>query len=45
MTTTNNTRTFDSIVEEMKAHGMKLPNDKVYISVPNARTVLRNAMS
>ena len=29
----------------MKAHGMKLPNDKVYISVPNARTVLRNAMS
>lgn len=44
MTTTNSTQTFDAIVEEMKAHGMKLPSDKVYISVPNARTVLQNAM-
>ena len=44
MTTTSSTQTFDAIVEEMKAHGMKLPSDKVYISVPNARTVLQNAM-
>lgn len=44
MTTTDSTQTFDTIVEEMKAHGMKLPNERVYISVPNARQVLAGAL-
>ena len=44
MTTQSNIPNFEAIVEEMKAHGMKLPESKVFISVPNAKEVLRNAM-
>lgn len=43
-TQASNTPRFDDIVKEMRDHGMKLPNEKVFISVPNARTVLQNAM-
>lgn len=44
MTTPNNTANFDGILEEMKAHGMKLPLSKISFSVPNAKNVLRAAM-
>ena len=44
MTTARDTRSFSSVIEEMKAHGMKMPSDKVLISVPNAKEVLANAM-
>ena len=43
-TQASNTPRFDDIVKEMRDHGMKLPNEKVFISIPNARTVLQNAM-
>ena len=32
------------ILEEMKAHGMKVPNEKVNISIPNAANVFKNAL-
>ena len=33
------------ILEEMKAHGMKVPNEKVNIAIPNAEKVFKNALS
>ena len=44
MTTQSNTLNFDTILDEMKRHDMKLPNERVYISVPNARKVLAGAV-
>ena len=44
MTTARDTQSFSSVIEEMKAHGMKLPSGKVFIAVPNAKEVLENAM-
>ena len=44
MTTTRNTQDFKAVFDEMKAHGMKLPADRVIISVPDAKVVLYNAM-
>lgn len=44
MITQSNTLNFDTILDEMKRHDMKLPNERVYISVPNARKVLAGAV-
>lgn len=33
------------ILEEMKAHGMKVPNEKVNIAIHNAEKVFKNALS
>ena len=33
------------ILEDMKAHGMKVPNEKVNIAIPNAEKVFKNALS
>lgn len=44
MTTAKSTKTFDAIYDEMKAHGMKLPSDKVYFNIPNSREVLYSAI-
>lgn len=43
-TQASNILNFDGILEEMKTHNMKLPNERVYISVPNARQVLSGAI-
>lgn len=32
------------ILEDMKAHGMKVPNEKVNIAIPNAEKVFKNAL-
>lgn len=45
MTTANSTQTFDEVFSEMRAHGMKLPSDKVDFAIPNAREILFSAMS
>lgn len=39
-----NTQIFDSIIEDMKLHRMKLPSDKVYLTVPDSRSVLFDAL-
>ena len=44
MITQSNTLNFDTILDEMKRHDMKLPDERVYISVPNAREVLAGAV-
>ena len=44
MTTPSNTRTFDEILAEMRAHGMKMPPQRVRIAVPHARETLEAAM-
>lgn len=36
---------FAEIFEQMKAHGMKAPTPKVFIRIPNAKTILRNALT
>lgn len=36
---------FDNILRTMQAHGMKLPDSKIHIHVPHARTVLRHTLS
>lgn len=36
---------FDKTLEEMQLHGMKMPPMKVVISVPDSKTVLKNAMT
>lgn len=33
-----------TVIEQMKQHGMKLPSDKTYISIPGAKEILKNAM-
>lgn len=35
---------FEEIFERMKTHGLKVPINKVQIKVPNAKTVLENAL-
>lgn len=35
---------FEEIFERMKTHGLKVPINKVQINVPNAKTVLENAL-
>lgn len=35
---------FEEIYERMKVHGLKVPTNKVEIKVPNAKTVLENAL-
>lgn len=44
MTTTKSTQTFDDIFKEMKVHGMKLPSEKVYLNVPDSRSLLFSAI-
>lgn len=36
---------FDEIYERMKAHGLQVPSDKVIIQIPDAKTMLKNAMT
>lgn len=45
MTTQSNTQTFNSLFDEMKQHGMKLPVDRVGIAVPQAEAVMKHALS
>ncbi|WP_239059466.1 hypothetical protein [Bacteroides sp. 224] len=33
---------FKSIYEDMKIHGMPLPAEKVFVQIPNAKTILEN---
>lgn len=40
----SNTLNFDKVIEEMRNHGMKLPNERTTIAVPNAQQVLSGAM-
>lgn len=35
---------FAEIFEQMKVHGLKVPNNKTIIRIPNAKTVLENAL-
>ncbi len=35
---------FEEIFEQMKVHGLKVPNNKIIIRIPNAKIVLRNAL-
>lgn len=44
MTTTKSTQTFDDVFKEMKVHGMKLPSEKVYLNVPDSRSLLFSAI-
>lgn len=44
MTTRGNTRSFDEILAEMRAHGMKLPPQRVRIAIPHAKETLEAAM-
>ena len=44
MTTQSNTQTFNSLFDEMRQHGMKLPVSRVGVAVPEAETVLRKAL-
>ncbi len=44
MTTVSNTPNFEGILEEMKIRGMKIPDQKVLINIPDAKTILFNAM-
>lgn len=39
-----NSSEFGDIVEQMRAHGMKLPVEKVNIAIPSAKQILLNAM-
>ena len=39
-----NNSEFSNVVEQMRAHGMKLPVEKVNISIPGAKEILLNAM-
>ena len=36
---------FENTIEEMKRHGMRLPNDKVQINIANAERLLHHAFS
>lgn len=36
---------FDKTVEEMRRHGMPVPNEKVQVSIPDAEVVLRKTLS
>lgn len=44
MITAKNIQTFDSIFSEMKMHGMKLPNDRVYFNISNSRDLLYSGL-
>ena len=44
MTTRGNTRSFDEILAEMRAHGMKLPPQRVRVAIPHAKETLEAAM-
>lgn len=44
MTTVNDTKTFDAIFTDMARHGMKLPTEKVYFNIPDARNILQAGM-
>lgn len=35
---------FEEIFEQMKVHGLKVPNNKIIIRIPNAKIVLKNAL-
>ncbi|MDD3489208.1 MAG: hypothetical protein PHR62_04905 [Paludibacter sp.] len=35
---------FEEIFEQMKVHGLKVPNNKIIIRIPNAKIVLENAL-
>lgn len=39
-----NNSEFGNVVEQMRAHGMKLPVEKVNVSIPGAKEILLNAM-
>lgn len=45
MTTTKSIPLFETLYEDMKHHGMKLPQDKVYLSIPEARGRLYAALA
>lgn len=45
MITVNTTKNFDQIAGEMKILGMKLPPNRIRISVPGAKAALDNALS
>lgn len=42
---TKSTQSFEDVIASMREVGMKIPSDKIYISVPNAREVLRDALT
>lgn len=42
--TTPHTQIFDSIISNMQKHGMKLPNEKIYIKIATAREILYEGM-
>lgn len=44
MTTIKSIPNFDSICQEMQMHGIVIPVKRVYINIPKATEVLRNAM-
>lgn len=35
---------FENIFEEMKLHGLKVPSEKVFIRIPGAKVILKNAI-
>lgn len=44
MTTIQNIMSFEDVVRNMEAHGMKIPPQREYIKIPHANMILKNAM-